>query len=162
MPDLKLIALDSEDLDVISATTQDAVDTGQMIQASSALGLLETSLLEIAGRCPVKRTLTSELRALTTMGPEQLMTAARDLQAPYTLVGFSFGATQALTGATLEGIVGSAGRCGPAHHAVRQPRPGTVRPPTAGHRGGTPGAAAPRQRHPQRVDPGPQHGEQRG
>jgi len=32
------------------------------------------------------RTVTNEMRALTTMGPEQLMTAARDLGAPYDLV----------------------------------------------------------------------------
>jgi pyridoxal 5'-phosphate synthase pdxS subunit len=32
------------------------------------------------------RTVTGEIRALATKGPEQLMTAARDLQAPYSLV----------------------------------------------------------------------------
>ena len=32
------------------------------------------------------RTVTGEMRALGTLGPEQLMTAARDLQAPYSLV----------------------------------------------------------------------------
>jgi 3-carboxy-cis,cis-muconate cycloisomerase len=47
------------------ATTQDAVDTGQMIQAHSALGLLEADLLEIARRL---RDLTVTYRDQPQMG----------------------------------------------------------------------------------------------
>jgi 3-carboxy-cis,cis-muconate cycloisomerase len=47
------------------ATTQDAIDTGQMIQANSALGLLEADLLEIAHRL---RDLTDTYRDHPQMG----------------------------------------------------------------------------------------------